>query len=251
MSGIYQIYNPINNKRYIGSSINVERRLKEHLRNLEKNRHCNDHLQSAYNKYKDVLQFQFLEECEPDECLIFEQYYLDYYKSYIREFGYNIDPEAKYAGKHLSEETKEKIRQKALCKKISKETIEKIRLKNLGKKRPKQSDKMKNRWDITKQYFGYNCMSEEKKKEIIDKIRVKTIERYKDYRNKKNNIFIKAIFDNGECKYFYAYKDASRQLKIDKGSIRYAFKFKNGRCDKIKATFVKITEKEYKNKSKK
>lgn len=57
MSGIYQIYNPINNKRYIGSSINVERRLKEHLRNLEKNRHCNDHLQSAYNKYKDVLQF--------------------------------------------------------------------------------------------------------------------------------------------------------------------------------------------------
>lgn len=83
MSGIYQIYNPINNKRYIGSSINVERRLKEHLRNLEKNRHCNDHLQSAYNKYKDVLQFQFLEECEPDECLIFEQYYLDYYKSYI------------------------------------------------------------------------------------------------------------------------------------------------------------------------
>ena len=78
MSGIYQIYNPINNKRYIGSSINVERRLKEHLRNLEKNRHCNDHLQSAYNKYKDVLQFQFLEECEPDECLIFEQYYKEY-----------------------------------------------------------------------------------------------------------------------------------------------------------------------------
>ena len=110
---------------------------------------------------------------------------------------------------------------------------------------------MKNRWDITKQYFGYNCMSEEKKKEIIDKIRTKAIERYKDYRNKKNNIFMKAIFDNGECKYFYAYKDASRQLKIDKGSIRYAFKFKNGRCDKIKATFVKITEEEYKNKSKK
>lgn len=59
MSGVYQIYNPINNKRYIGSSINVERRLKEHLRNLKKNTHCNVHLQSAYNKYKDVLQFQF------------------------------------------------------------------------------------------------------------------------------------------------------------------------------------------------
>lgn len=98
---------------------------------------------------------------------------------------------------------------------------------------------MKNRWDITKQYFGYNCMSEEKKKEIIDKIRVKTIERYKDYRNKKNNIFIKAIFDNGECKYFYAYKDASRQLKIDKGSIRYAFKFKMVDAIKLKQPLLK------------
>ena len=64
MSGVYQIYNPINNKRYIGSSINVERRLKEHLRNLKKNTHCNIYLQSAYNKYKEVLQFQFLEEKE-------------------------------------------------------------------------------------------------------------------------------------------------------------------------------------------
>jgi group I intron endonuclease len=126
MSGIYQIYNPINNKRYIGSSINVERRLKEHLRNLEKNRHCNDHLQSAYNKYKDVLQFQFLEECEPDECLIFEQYYLDYYKSYIREFGYNIDPEAKYAGKHLSEETKEKLDRKPYVEKYPKKPLKKL-----------------------------------------------------------------------------------------------------------------------------
>lgn len=98
MSGIYQIYNPINNKRYIGSSINVERRLKEHLRNLEKNRHCNDHLQSAYNKYKDVLQFQFLEECEPDECLIFEQYYLDYYKSYL---NYLANPNNAYSSAEL------------------------------------------------------------------------------------------------------------------------------------------------------
>lgn len=37
----------------------------------------------------------------------------------------------------------------------------------------------------------------------------------------------------------------------NKRYIRYAFKFKNGRCDKIKATFVKITEEEYKNKTKK
>lgn len=59
MSGIYQIYNPINNKRYIGSSINVERRLKEHLRNLEKNRHCNDHHDTLLNsKMVDAIKLK-------------------------------------------------------------------------------------------------------------------------------------------------------------------------------------------------
>lgn len=48
MSGVYQIYNTETNKRYIGSSIDVERRLKEHLRNLKANRHCNQHLQNAW-----------------------------------------------------------------------------------------------------------------------------------------------------------------------------------------------------------
>lgn len=47
MSGVYQIYNTETNKRYIDSSIDVQRRLKEHLRNLKANRHCNQHLQNA------------------------------------------------------------------------------------------------------------------------------------------------------------------------------------------------------------
>lgn len=52
MSGVYQIYNTETNKRYIGSSIDVQRRLKEHLRNLKANRHCNQHLQNAWNGYQ-------------------------------------------------------------------------------------------------------------------------------------------------------------------------------------------------------
>lgn len=51
MSGVYQIYNTVNGKRYIGSSIHIEQRFKEHLRNLRANKHVNAHLQSAWNKY--------------------------------------------------------------------------------------------------------------------------------------------------------------------------------------------------------
>lgn len=48
---IYLIINIINNKFYIGSSNNFNRRKKEHLNQLECNTHFNKYLQSSYNKY--------------------------------------------------------------------------------------------------------------------------------------------------------------------------------------------------------
>lgn len=35
MSGVYQIYNTVNGKRYIGSSIHIEQRFKEYTRNTQ------------------------------------------------------------------------------------------------------------------------------------------------------------------------------------------------------------------------
>lgn len=58
MAGVYQIFNTETNKRYIGSSIDVERRLKEHKRNLKAHRHSNQHLQNAWNKYEEYLIFE-------------------------------------------------------------------------------------------------------------------------------------------------------------------------------------------------
>lgn len=57
MSGVYQIYNTVNGKRYIGSSIHIEQRFKEHLRNLRANKHVNAHLQCAWNKYGEQSFF--------------------------------------------------------------------------------------------------------------------------------------------------------------------------------------------------
>lgn len=52
MIGIYSIKNLKNNKVYIGSSNNIEKRIKDHFRNLKNNKHSNQYLQNAYNKYK-------------------------------------------------------------------------------------------------------------------------------------------------------------------------------------------------------
>lgn len=61
MIGIYSIINKANNKIYIGSTINLERRLKEHKRRLKYNNHTNTHLQYAWNKYgKECFKFEEL-----------------------------------------------------------------------------------------------------------------------------------------------------------------------------------------------
>lgn len=120
MSGVYQIYNTVNGKRYIGSSIHIEQRFKEHLRNLRANKHVNAHLQSAWNKYGEhSFILEEIELCEPDQCLKVEQEYIDYYHAADRKFGYNIDPYADHAGNTLSEETRKKISEKAKGRNIS------------------------------------------------------------------------------------------------------------------------------------
>ena len=50
--GIYLIKNNISKKEYIGQSINIEKRWKDHKKDLRNNIHKNQHLQNAYNKYK-------------------------------------------------------------------------------------------------------------------------------------------------------------------------------------------------------
>ena len=91
-SGIYKITNIINNKMYIGSSENLERRRNEHFRELKANRHSNVKLQHAYNKYGvDNFKFEVLEYVADINCLLnTEQKWLDEFKVYDRGIGYNI-----------------------------------------------------------------------------------------------------------------------------------------------------------------
>jgi len=55
--GIYSILNKLNNKTYIGSSCDIERRWRHHRQNLNKGIHHCIHLQRAWNKYGFGLLF--------------------------------------------------------------------------------------------------------------------------------------------------------------------------------------------------
>lgn len=49
-SGIYIILNTLNDKVYVGSSVNLRARWLKHIATLIANTHDNDYLQSAWNK---------------------------------------------------------------------------------------------------------------------------------------------------------------------------------------------------------
>jgi group I intron endonuclease len=91
LSGVYIIINIVNNMIYIGSSKDIEARWREHVHKFYGNRHENDKLQKAWNKYGEkAFQFRILEVVEEKDLVFREQYYLDLYKPYERHIGYNL-----------------------------------------------------------------------------------------------------------------------------------------------------------------
>ncbi len=77
-SGIYEITNKINGNRYVGSSVDLERRFKQHRSLLKREGHCNVHLQRAWNKYDEAsFEFSVIFYCAPEMCVAFEQRAID------------------------------------------------------------------------------------------------------------------------------------------------------------------------------
>jgi len=63
-SGIYQISNSVNGKKYVGYAANIRLRCKCHRVELRTSDHKNEHLQNAWNLYgEQAFEFSILEFC--------------------------------------------------------------------------------------------------------------------------------------------------------------------------------------------
>lgn len=94
-SGIYCIMNISNNKKYIGSSICIYSRWKQHKTSLRRGNHQNRYLQASWNKYGESnFRFFIIEEIQAkrtSELFEREDYYMKIYNSLNGDYGYNID----------------------------------------------------------------------------------------------------------------------------------------------------------------
>lgn len=142
ISGIYKIQSVSNPKKiYIGSAINIKHRWACHLSDLKKNKHASTKLQNHYNKYgKKDLEFSIISGCDKNDLVNMEQFYIDAYKPFFNickiagsQLGTKRSLESKlkmrfnlqgryigvnnpFYGKHHTEESKQKNREKHLGK---------------------------------------------------------------------------------------------------------------------------------------
>lgn len=76
--GIYALKSFKNGKMYIGSSVDIGRRLRDHKRFLTLNRHVNIKMQNHFNKYGlPDMTFYTLEVCNKSDLIQKEQYWID------------------------------------------------------------------------------------------------------------------------------------------------------------------------------
>lgn len=88
MIGIYKITNTINNKVYIGQSVNITARWTKHKNDSKKEEFSHYPLYRSFNKYGvDNFTFEVVEECSVDYLDEKEKYWIKYYNSFYN--GYN------------------------------------------------------------------------------------------------------------------------------------------------------------------
>ena len=101
MIGIYKITNKINGNSYIGQSIHIEKRIKEHKLKYNWEREKNKTLYQAFQKYGiENFSFEIIEECEPDILDNREQFWIDYYDTYKNGYNMTCGGETNYGDNH-------------------------------------------------------------------------------------------------------------------------------------------------------
>lgn len=239
ISGIYIIKNDINNKFYIGSTVNLCKRITTHIGKLKTNQHVNSHLQGAVNKYGiNNFSFKILVICERYQLFEIEQGVLDYYKCYKHDIGYNMSEIVKgvsvyntpnhFLGKKHSDKTLAKLRDISRVRFGSREIIcNETKQIFIGVKDAAINLKI-SRNNITKCLTGMTqstCGYTFRYKDQSDNDISEYDKNIKNYLHNKNKRYRYKILHKNTGKVYNSLKDAARDLGINIKTVTKSVKY--------------------------
>jgi group I intron endonuclease len=154
-SGVYQITNKADGKKYVGSSSDIDRRRDRHFSRAKSGTHENKKLQNAFNEHgQDSFIFSVLEYCDESLLIQREQFYIDALRP-----EYNLSPTAGCTkGVKLSQATKNKLSASHMGKKHTQEAREKMSIARMGNtyalgSRHKHTQEHKNKISIARRAY--------------------------------------------------------------------------------------------------
>ena len=221
-SGIYQIRNLVNGKRYVGSAIRFSKRWSEHRRDLDKGKHHSIALQRAWERYGGgAFVFEILEKCSPDSLLSREQFYID------ERSDYNI---CKVAGSPLgvkrTAETRAKLsarlmgNQRTKGRKYSREICERMAAPKRGRKLPPRSAEWCRRISEAKKGKSVG-LGREVSEETRQKLREANLGKRLTLEQRKNDVRLSLTDDDAERILLMRLSGASfKQISKDLGVSR-------------------------------
>ena len=232
---VYCIVNVKNNKKYVGSTVDFNRRKNRHINLLRKGCHHSLKLQRSFNKNgESSFNFLILEQItNKDELIETEQKWIDDLKP-----EYNMTQIAglnSHLGLKRSKETKEKISKSLTGKKQTEKHLEANRNSHLGLK---QSEETKNKRSITLKNSvifqkivkskernekvkesriknGGYIVSEEQKKKISETLKAK---KFHSPISKKIG---KYDLDGNLIQIYPSILNAEKQNNLSQGSLKY------------------------------
>lgn len=109
-SGIYSITNKADGKRYIGRTVDLTRRKRDHFKSLREGTSSSRHLQLAWNKWgEQSFTFDVIEECPPEMIVAREAHWIAEHGTTDPARGYNLKTEDGTGSWCLTEEARQHL----------------------------------------------------------------------------------------------------------------------------------------------
>lgn len=89
--GIYTISSSHSDRLYVGSSVNIIKRFKDHITKLIAGKHHSYKLQNHFNACKPILTLNIIDECDESELAPLEFFYINYYDAVNNGFNVTYD----------------------------------------------------------------------------------------------------------------------------------------------------------------